>query len=128
MKSPNTQVRAKFTQLILTLSRLVQELQNELNVILEHKADFNEFATNLDTISSTVSEISNHLTALSGIQAFMLLEGEYILFCDLLICGSEMAAYLSQSKSIRKSMYRHSSHWQKLVRHFKPMLDGILVR
>jgi hypothetical protein len=130
MKLSNTatSVRANFTQLVLTLSRLVQELQNELLTTLEHKSDPTELAANLDKLSVTASEISNHLTALAGIQTFTLFEVEYILFCDLIICGSEMASYLSDSKSVSKIMFRHAAHWQKLIKNFKPLLEGVVTR
>lgn len=130
MKSSNTapSVRANFTQLVLTLSRLIQELQNELLATIEHRSNPHELAASLDKISVITSEMSNHLTALAGIQAFTLFEIEYILFCDLIICGSEMAAYLANSKSVSKIMFRHAAHWQKLIKHFKPLLEGVIIR
>ena len=128
MKSSDTAtpVRANFTQLVLTLSRLIQELKNELLTTVEHQSGPAEFAANLDKMSVIASEISNNLTILAGIQAFTLFEIEYIMFCDLIVCGSEMASYLSDSKSVSKIMFRHAAHWQKSIKHFKPLLDGIV--
>lgn len=51
---------------------------------------------------------------------------EYVAFCDLIICGSEMADYLRTTQSVSKKIRKHALYWEKLTQRFKPLIKGIL--
>lgn len=54
-----------------------------------------------------------------------LTEQEYVAFCDLIICGSEMAEYLLTTRRIATPVREHARYWQKLAQKLKPLLHRV---
>lgn len=80
----------------------------------------------LKSTGAEIHQIQTIATQLYTAQTLTLFEQEYIVFCDLIICGCEMATYLSNSPNSSASARRHARYWQKLAKTFKPFLRGAL--
>lgn len=63
---------------------------------------------------------------MSKLRRYPLNQKEFLHFCDLLICGSEMSEYLIKNQNCSHASKRHAVYWQKLAKEFKPFLKQVL--
>lgn len=123
MKPPVLETRAQlFSHLLQKLLLAVQHLEQHL-MTLQIKKDLLSDQSSLEKTAITGVEIATIVAQLATIQTFTFFEDEVFSFYDLMICGNEMAQYLTSNQNTSKTMRRHAEHWQHLVKEFKTFLQ-----
>ena len=117
--------REQFTTIIRELSTLLYQIQDSLQALKENNIA-NEQTVLLKQLLIEINRVSQHVRSLMTLPVVTLFEEEYLDFCDLLICGTEMAEYLEKTRSIRKSAREHAIYWRQLIQKFRPFLQRVL--
>lgn len=125
MKLFATKNRDSFVKNIRKLSGALQRLQDALDALHRDqnlppasKAEIHQAATSAERICRMIPALlAAHMVTLS--------EQEYLRFCDLLICGNEMAEYIDAIKNAKTNTRRHVKYWHHVAIEFKPFLEKI---
>jgi hypothetical protein len=125
MELPISTVRVDFTGLTMALLSSVRQLQHSLKTIQNCEKPDNRLTSRLRRIAHTAGKIEQVVSRLLTIQTLTLYDQEYTRFCDLIICGSEMAKYLTTTQT-SKTMREHAHYWQKICIDLKPFIKGNL--
>ncbi len=116
MKKNHNQQRHNFSHLTQELSIPLQRVHK---IMLENDPSIEQAIQQIEQMKAI-------LNRLLTVQTITLFNEEYIHFCDLIICGSEMAQYFIAKPTPSKIFRQHALYWQQLVKEFKPFLKGVL--
>ncbi len=125
MQLPISTVRINFSGLIRTLLSSVRQLQNSLKILQNSENSDAKLTSRLRQMALTTGKMEQMVTHLLTIQTLTLYDQEYTCFCDLIICGSEMAKHLANTKT-SKTMREHARYWQKICIDLKPFIKDNL--
>lgn len=125
MKGSDSIPRVQFTEIIEKIQCIHQQLHRSLKN-LEKEVKNEKLRHQLQSTLVCSQQLNTLILEISHIQTFILLKEEYITFCDFIVCGSEMAEYLTEHKLVKKTMRNHARYWLNLVRKFKPFLKNNL--
>ena len=124
MTSPILTTRAQFAQLTQELLPPIQRLEAYLTAVETSKGA----QMTQDQAVTDIQQLKKIVSKLIASQSVTLCEAEYVLFCDLIICGSEMAAHFADNPNASKTMQKHGQYWQKSVKEFKSFLKEVLTQ
>jgi hypothetical protein len=124
MRLPIPAARFQFGALTQALSASVEQLQYRLDRI-QIPTNSENSAFQLGLMGEIVKDIEKNVARLTDIQTLTLFDQEYTFFCDLIMCGSEMAKYLSTVSKVSQQARAHANYWRKISQEFKPYLNGI---
>lgn len=81
--------------------------------------DFSEILQQTKQMNDLLDQMQSSLT-------FTLSDEEYLQFCDLIVCSSELAQHILTTQSSTRSAKRHAIYWQKIAKEFKPFLTEVI--